>query len=116
MKSQFWAPALLAVCAVAISVGVNLIHPSDQFCPNPSAASVTALFAPCHAFDTAMGRSVSKQEAVQMGLLTPDLQPLQPQPATQLPLNLRHTTLPIQHPLTAPAHLPQPRPTSHPPI
>ena len=110
MKSQFWAPALLAVCAVAISVGVNLIHPSDQFCPNPSAASVTALFAPCQAFDTAMGRSVSKQEAVQMGLLTPDLQPLQPEPARQLALNLRHTTLPLQQPLTGTVGLAKPGP------
>ncbi len=38
-----------------------------------------------------MGHPVSKQEAVQMGLLTPDLQPA---PATQLAHNLRSAPLP----------------------
>jgi hypothetical protein len=75
MKSQYLAAALFAVCAVAIGVGANTIRPSDQYCPNPSARSVAALFAPCPAFDTAVGRPVSRQEAVQMGLLTRDLQP-----------------------------------------
>ena len=41
------------------------------YCPQPSAASVATLFAPCLAFDSAMGRRVTKQEAVMMGLLTP---------------------------------------------
>jgi hypothetical protein len=40
-----------------------------------SAASVATLFAPCQAFESAMGHRVSKQEAVQIGLLTPDEQP-----------------------------------------
>ena len=114
MKSQFWARALFLVCAVAIGVGVNLIHPNDQFCPDPSAASVTALFAPCQGFDTAMGRSVSKQEAVQMGLLTPDLQPLPLEQATQLALNRRHATPPLQQPqsetATGTVGLAKPRP------
>jgi hypothetical protein len=34
------------------------------------------MFAPCQAFDTSMGQKVSKQEAVQMGLLTPDERPV----------------------------------------
>jgi hypothetical protein len=109
MKSQFWAPAFfLAVCAMAI--GMNLIYPNDQFCPNPSAASVTALFAPCQGFNTAMGRSVSKQEAVQMGLLTPDLQPLPLEQATQLALNFRHARPPLQQPQTGTVGLAKPRP------
>jgi len=84
MKSQYLVAALLfAICAVAIGFGANPIHSSD-YCPDPSGASVTALFAPCQTFDTAIGYSVSKQEAVQMGLLTPDLQP---EPVTQLALN-----------------------------
>ncbi|MEA2795248.1 MAG: hypothetical protein QOI87_2628 [Bradyrhizobium sp.] len=79
MKSDYLVAALL-VGAVAIGLASS-VHSSSKYCPNPSAASVAALFAPCLAFDNAMGRSVSKQEAVQMGLLTPDGQPI---PATQL--------------------------------
>lgn len=45
-------------------------------------ASVATLFAPCQAFDTAMGHKVTKKEAVQMGLLRPDAQPAPP--ATRL--------------------------------
>ncbi len=79
MKSDYLVAALL-VAIVAIGLGSS-VDSSSKYCPNPSAASVAALFAPCLAFDSAMGRSVSKQEAVQMGLLTPDGQPI---PATQL--------------------------------
>ncbi len=67
--------------AVAIGAGMNTVHPSSDYCPSPSPASVEALFAPCQAFDTAMGRSVTKQEAVQMGLLMPEEQTI---PATRL--------------------------------
>jgi hypothetical protein len=80
MKSQYFIAALFAVCAAAIGIGSSSIHSGGDYCPNPSAASVTALFAPCQAFDSAVGHSVSKEEAVQMGLLTPDLQP---EPVTQ---------------------------------
>jgi hypothetical protein len=72
--------------AVAIGLSSNSIHAGNGHYPNPSASSVTALFAPCQAFDVAIGNSVTMQEAVQMGLLTPDLQP---QPATQLAQNHR---------------------------
>jgi hypothetical protein len=81
MKSRYLVAALFAVCAVAIGVGASLNHSGDDYCPNPSATSVTTLFAPCQTFDSAMGREVSKQKAVQMGLLTPEEQLI---PATQL--------------------------------
>jgi hypothetical protein len=81
MKDRYLVTALFAVCAAAIGVGANSIRSGGDYCPNPSAASVTALFAPCQTFDTSMGREVSKQEAVQMGLLTPDERPI---PRTQL--------------------------------
>jgi hypothetical protein len=55
---------------------------TDDYCPRPSATSVAALFAPCQAFDTGIGYSVTKNEAVMMGLLTPAEQPTTP--ATQL--------------------------------
>jgi hypothetical protein len=84
MNSQYLGPALLAICAMGIAVGFSSIKAGDEYCPSPSSSSVTALFAPCQTFDTAYGRSVSKQEAVQMGLLTPDLQP---ESATQVALN-----------------------------
>src|SRR5258706_1456977 len=80
MNSQDLGAALLAICVVGIAVGLSSIKAGDEYCPSPSAASVTALFAPCQTFDSAMGRSISKEEAVQMGLVTPDLQP---KPATQ---------------------------------
>ena len=76
MKCEYLAAALLAFVAAAISIGANWTGSGSNYCPSPSAASVTALFAPCQAFDTATGRAVSKSEAVQMGLLTPDEQPL----------------------------------------
>jgi hypothetical protein len=79
MKNQYLVAALF--CGVAISVGAGWSHSGSDYCPNPSSASVTALFAPCQTFDNAMGQSVSKQDAVRMGLLTPDEQPI---PRTQL--------------------------------
>jgi len=57
---------------MVVGLGAYSIRPDDKYCPSPSAALVAALFAPCLAFDRAMGREVSKKEAVQMGLLTSD--------------------------------------------
>jgi hypothetical protein len=65
--------------------------------PESSAASVTALFAPCQTFDAAMGRAVSKPEAVQMGLLTPDEQPNH-RPAKLLASRLAGSTDPFMPP------------------
>ena len=73
MKDLFVA-VITAVAAVA-GLAVYVVKGTDYYCPQPSAASVATLFAPCQAFNSAMGRSVTKQEAVQMGLLRPDEQP-----------------------------------------
>jgi hypothetical protein len=73
MKSDHLIAALLAG-SVAIGLGANWVHSTSVYCPAPSAASVTSLFAPCQAFDRAVGHAVSQQEAVQMGLLKPDEQ------------------------------------------
>ena len=81
MNRQYLGAALLATCAVGIAVGFSSIKAGDEYCPTPSASSVTALFAPCQTFGAAHGRLVSKSEAIQMGLLAPDQQP---EPATQL--------------------------------
>jgi hypothetical protein len=96
MKSEYLTAALLAIGAVAISVGTNSVD-SSNYCPNPSAASVTALFAPCQTVDSAMGRSVTNPEAVQVGLLRLDLQA---EPATQLADNLRSAPLLLREPQT----------------
>jgi hypothetical protein len=80
MKSDYIVGGIL-VGAMIVGLGAYSVRPGDEYCPSPSAASVAALFAPCQAFESAMGRKVSKQEAVQMGLLTPDEQPF---PASEL--------------------------------
>ncbi len=73
---------LVAVAAVASTVAGGLavysVSSQSDYCPQPSATSVTALFAPCQTFDTAMGHAVSKPEAVRMGLLAPEEQPASP--------------------------------------
>jgi hypothetical protein len=80
MESDYIVAGIL-VGAMVVGLGAYSVRSDDQYCPTPSAASVATLFAPCQAFDNAMGREVSKQEAVKMGLLTPDEQPF---PAAQL--------------------------------
>ena len=70
MKDLF--VAVIAIVAAVAGLAVYLVKGTDYYCPQPSAAS---LFAPCQAFDTAMGHKVTKKEAVQMGLLKPDEQP-----------------------------------------
>ena len=67
------AAALTIATAIAAGAGLTIKHlwPTDYYCPPPTAASVETLFAPCQAFDTAMGRKITKKEAVRMGLLKP---------------------------------------------
>jgi hypothetical protein len=77
MKGLISLGAAILACAVYVGLAVYSVGSAD-YCPQPSAASVTTLFAPCQAFDTAMGRRVTKKEAVQMGLLTSDEQPASP--------------------------------------
>ena len=78
------AAALTIATAIAAGAGLTIKHlwPTDYYCPPPTAASVERLFAPCQAFDTAMGHKITKKEAVRMGLLTPEEQPSPP--ATRL--------------------------------
>jgi hypothetical protein len=80
MKDIF--PALAIATAIAAGAGLTIKHVggTDYYCPPPTAASVETLFAPCQAFDTVMGHKITKKEAVQMGLLTPE----EPPPATRV--------------------------------
>jgi hypothetical protein len=78
MKTEYRAAIVIAVLAAGAGLAAYSVRGQADFCPQPSAASVTALFAPCQTFDTAMRRPVSTPEAAQMGLLTPDVQPSPP--------------------------------------
>jgi hypothetical protein len=80
MKSDYVVAGILAV-AMVVGLGAYSVQPGGEYCPGPSAASVAKLFAPCQAFESAMGGEVSEQEAVRMGLLTPDERPF---PASQV--------------------------------
>jgi hypothetical protein len=64
-----------AIMAVAAVVGIarSVKNETAYYRPKPSPALVEMIFAPCQAFDTAVGHAVTKQEAVQVGLRTPTL-------------------------------------------
>ena len=89
MRTEYLAAIAIAALSAGAGLAVDSVKSAD-YCPKPSAASVAALFAPCQAFDTAIGHSVTKNEAVMMGLLTPAEQPTPP--ATRLAAQ-EHTTV-----------------------
>jgi hypothetical protein len=68
MKDQTLGVIALGVVAVGAAWTVHTLTSTDYYCPGPSAASVVALLAPCQAFDTALGHTVSSDQAVQMAL------------------------------------------------
>src|ERR1700722_8076014 len=80
MKSDYIVAGIL-VGAMVVGLRAYSVRSGEEYCPSPSAASVASLFAPCQTFDSAMGHPVSRQDAVQMGLLTPDERPF---PASEL--------------------------------
>jgi hypothetical protein len=84
MRSQYLAGIVIAALATGIASAAYSFRSSD-YCPQPSAASVAMLFAPCQAFDTAMGHAVTREEALRMGLLTPATQPVQSVPNQEQP-------------------------------
>jgi hypothetical protein len=82
MRTQDLAVIAIATVVVAgAGRAIQFDRGTDYYCPPPSAASVATLFAPCQAFDAAMGHRITRKEAVQMGLLKPDEET---QPATRL--------------------------------
>ena len=93
MKSQYLATIAIAAFAAGAVFAVQSIRTQSDYCPPPSAVSVTALFAPCQTFDNAMGHTVSKSEAIRMGLLTPDEQPMPP--ATRVAARLAESVGPF---------------------
>jgi hypothetical protein len=103
MRTEYLAAIAIAAFAAGAGLAAYSVRGQADFCPQPSAASVTALFAPCQTFDTAMGRAVTKKEAVRMGLLMPDEQPaLTPEqqpawPATLLAARLAESVDPFLH-------------------
>ena len=77
MRTEYLAGIAILAVAAGVGLAVQSVR-TDDYCPQPSATSVAALFAPCQAFDTANGYSVTKEQAVRMGLLTPAEQRLPP--------------------------------------
>ena len=82
MRDLFAALAITTAIAAGAGLTIKHVRGTDYYCPPPTAASVATLFAPCQAFDTAMGHKITKKEAVQMGLLTPEEQ--RTPPATRM--------------------------------
>jgi hypothetical protein len=68
MKDQTLGAIALGVVAVGAAWTVHNLTSADYYCPGPSASSVVALLAPCQAFDTALGHTVSSDQAVRMAL------------------------------------------------
>ncbi|MGC2084970.1 MAG: hypothetical protein WA702_16625 [Bradyrhizobium sp.] len=68
MKDRTLGVIALGVVAVGAAWTVHTLTSTDYYCPGPSATSVVALLAPCQAFDTALGHTVSGGEAVRIGL------------------------------------------------
>jgi hypothetical protein len=95
--------AVIVVVAAVAGLTVYFVKGTDHYCPQPSAASVATLFAPCQAFDAAIGHKITKKEAVQMGLLKPDEQPAiapdEPRaaPVAQLAARLAESVDPFLH-------------------
>ena len=78
MKDLYAALGIATAIAAGAGLTIKHVAGTDYYCPPPTAASVATLFAPCQAFDTAVGHKITKKEAVQMGLLTPEEQPSPP--------------------------------------
>ena len=88
MRTQYLAGIAIAALAGGAVWTAYSVRTSDH-CPQPSAASITALFAPCQAFETALGHPMTRDEAAQIGV------PLPPGPASA----------PEQQPAQSPAQL-----------
>jgi hypothetical protein len=93
MRIEYLAAIAIAGFAAGAGFAAYSVRGQADFCPQPSAASVTALFAPC----------LTKEEPVQMGLLTPDEQAaLTPEqqpvwPATLVAARLAESVDPLLH-------------------
>lgn len=71
MRTEYFAAIAITAFAAGAGLAAHSVRGQADF-PQPSVASVTAFFAPCQTFDTAMGHAVLK--AVRIGLPTPDEQ------------------------------------------
>ena len=68
MKDRTLGVIALGVVAVGAAWAVHTVASTDYYCPGPSASTVVALLAPCQAFDTALGHTVSSERPVRMAL------------------------------------------------
>jgi len=78
MRTEYLTAIVLAAFAAGAGMAVYSMRGQSDFCPQPWAASVTAFFAPCQAFYSAMVRAGS--QAVRVSLLTPAEKPDLPPP------------------------------------
>ncbi len=101
MRPEYFAAIAITAFAAGAGLAAHSVRGQADFCPQPSAASVSALFAPCQTFDTAMGHAVLKAVAVRIGLPIPDEQPAydeQPNlPPTRLAARLADSVDPFLH-------------------
>ena len=103
MKDQYFAAIAIAALAAGTGCAVYSLSSQSDHCPQPWAASVTALFAPCQAVYSAMGAgawgtSPQDPEAVQVDLLTADAQSAPGLPATLLAERLAGSVDPFLRP------------------
>ena len=73
MKDRYVAAIAIIVFAVGTGLAVHSVRSQSEFCPQPWAASVTALLAPCQALYGAMA-----PEDLRMALLIHDEEPVPP--------------------------------------
>jgi hypothetical protein len=76
MRTEYLAAIALAAFATGAGWTAYSVQTAD-YCPPPSAASVTALFAPCQTYAAAMGPAITPKEAMDVGFppLAPPQQP-----------------------------------------
>src|SRR5215472_13016247 len=55
MKDLYAALGIATAIAAGAGLTIKHVAGTDYYCPPPTAASVATLFAPCQAFDTAVG-------------------------------------------------------------
>ena len=75
MKTAYLAAIAISAFAIGSGFAVNTVKLADN-CPSPSASSVAALFAPCQTFEVVGGSSIDNGQAVRMGVLPFDKQPV----------------------------------------
>ena len=94
MRTEYLTAIMLPALVAGAGLAVYSMRSQSDFCPQPWAAPVTALYAPCPAFYGATGDAILKPEIMRMAMLTPDEQP--GLPATLLAARLAESVKPFR--------------------